>query len=439
MLKKILTSLLLIPFLFVTTTKLNAQDATTTPPADEDTVGQAIRKLQSDVSVLKRVKFSGYVQPQLQFIDSAGAPSFEGGDFPSGVNKRFRVRRAEFKTMYDNGKTQIVANIDITQSGVNIKDAYGRFTEQKWQAFSVTAGIFNRPFGWECPTSGSIIESPDRSRIVQTLFPGERDLGMQLTFQMPVASKLHPLKIEAGMFNGNGNSSTQDYDFQKDFIGHITWISASKSENINYGIGASFYSGGIVNSNKFVYHEIGTLSNGNIGWIPGDSASTNKGIISVRQYIGVDAQFSINWLPGITTIRGEFITGQQPGSSSSTKSPDKETATPAANDTYVRQLSGGNAYFLQNIWTTKWQVLVKYDWYDPNTAVSGTEIGKSGSRLTKADIKYTTIGLGLIYHWDNNVKIVAYYDMVTNESTSLSGYTKDILDNVFTLRLQYKF
>jgi phosphate-selective porin len=436
--KKLFTSLLLIPFLLAATQKLHAQE-TTPPPTDEDTIGQAIRKLQGDVAVLKRIKFSGYVQPQLQFIDSAGAPSFEGGDFPSGVNKRFRVRRAEFKTMYDNGKTQIVANIDITQSGVGIKDAYGRFTEQKLQAFSLTAGIFNRPFGWECPTSGSIIESPDRSRIVQTLFPGERDLGMQLTFQMPVSSKLHPLKIEGGMFNGNGNSSTQDYDFQKDFIGHITWISASKNENITYGIGASYYSGGIVNSNKFVWNKIGVIdTTGKIGWMV-DSTSTNKGQVSARQYIGFDAQFSINWMIGITTIRGEFISGQQPGSSSSSKSPDKETATPPAADTYVRQFSGGNVYFAQNIWTTKWQVLVKYDWYDPNTQVSGTQIGKAGSKLTKADIKYTTIGLGLIYHLDNNVKIVAYYDMVTNESTSLGGYTKDILDNVFTLRLQYKF
>jgi hypothetical protein len=48
--------------------------------------------------------------------------------------------------------------------------------------------------------------------------------------------------------------------------------------------------------------------------------------------------------------------------------------------------------------------------------------------------------LGLAYRWDANVKITAYYDMVKNEkSKSLSGFTNDVKDNVFTLRVQVKF
>jgi hypothetical protein len=56
------------------------------------------------------------------------------------------------------------------------------------------------------------------------------------------------------------------------------------------------------------------------------------------------------------------------------------------------------------------------------------------------DIKYSTLGLGLAYRWDTYVKLTAYYDMVTNETSSnLSGYGKDLKDNVFTLRMQFKF
>jgi hypothetical protein len=45
-----------------------------------------------------------------------------------------------------------------------------------------------------------------------------------------------------------------------------------------------------------------------------------------------------------------------------------------------------------------------------------------------------------LYHFDSNVKVVGYYDMVTNEtSNNLSGFTKDIKDNVFTLRVQREF
>src|ERR1041385_4669381 len=179
-------------FLLLGSGALKAQEpAMVPPPENEDTIPNTIRVLQGDVAVLKRIKFSGYVQAQYQQIDSAGAKSFAGGDFPAGVNKRFKVRRGEFKTMYDNGKTQIVANIDITQNGVSIKDCYGRFTEQWLQTFSITAGIFNRPFGWEVPTSSSAIGSPERSRVNQILFPGERDLGVMLTFQLPVTSPLH--------------------------------------------------------------------------------------------------------------------------------------------------------------------------------------------------------------------------------------------------------
>ena len=59
---------------------------------------------------------------------------------------------------------------------------------------------------------------------------------------------------------------------------------------------------------------------------------------------------------------------------------------------------------------------------------------------TATDIKYSTVGLGLTYRWDASTKLSFYYDMVTNEtSNNLSGYTKDLSDNSYTLRMQVKF
>src|SRR5436190_6790981 len=95
-----------------------------------DTLTRHVATLRQDVDFLKQIKFSGYVQAQYQWADSAGISSFAGGDFPARVDQRFKVRRAEFKTMFDNGVTQVVANIDVTQNGINIKDAYGKFSEQ---------------------------------------------------------------------------------------------------------------------------------------------------------------------------------------------------------------------------------------------------------------------------------------------------------------------
>ena len=94
----------------------------------------------------------------------------------------------------------------------------------------------------------------------------------------------------------------------------------------------------------------------------------------------------------------------------------------------------------QNIKQSKHQLVVKYDWYDPNTEVSKDDIGKSGSKLTGTDIMYSTIGIGWNYRMNTNVKFMAYYDIVTNEtSQNLSAFAKDLKDNVLTLRLQYKF
>jgi hypothetical protein len=168
------------------------------------------------------------------------------------------------------------------------------------------------------------------------------------------------------------------------------------------------------------------------------------GKIAKRQYMGADAQVSFDFPFGITTLKAEYIQGVQPGTSATSTSAGSD---PGAVDTYIRSFNGAYFYFVQNIFQTKHQIVVKYDWYDPNTKVSGDQIGKAvpgtySGQLTKTELKYSTLGVGYNYKWDNNVKITLYYDMVTNEKSvnlTSKGYWKDIPDNVFTVRFQYKF
>jgi hypothetical protein len=141
------------------------------------------------------------------------------------------------------------------------------------------------------------------------------------------------------------------------------------------------------------------------------------------------------------TIRGEYITGQQPATAASNGFYNPgATVTPL----YVRNFTGWYLQYVQNI-GLKNQFVVKYDVFDPNTDVEGNNIGAAGSNLNATDIKYSTLGLGWIYHWDTNVKFMFYYDAVTNESVNtLSGgslipYKEDLKDNVFTMRMQLKF
>ncbi len=475
----------LIFFLALPGLKSFAQEGNETPL---DTLTRSVGAIQSTLEVLNRIKLSGYIQAQFQVVDSGGAKSFAGGDFSPGVDKRFMLRRGRIKFTYDSpinekgwSTSQYVLQFDVSEKGLTIKDAYAKFTDPWTGWFSVTGGMQNRPFGYEIGYSSGSRETPERGRMSQIIFPNERDLGMMLTIQGPKISNWNWIKLEAGMFNGTGGPgqgvNASDFDKYKDFIGHLSVNRSAANETIKWGLGASYYSGGFRHDQSDTY-KAGTDSTGIKGFaIDVKKAAVDpdiNGRVRVeRNSIGADAQFSIDWAPGITTIRAEYIQGMQPATSSNSTSPvaaptdasvisytstttfdtaagklittTKATTSTPASDIYSRKFNGAYFYFLQNIAQTPFQAILKFDWYDPNTDVTGDEIGKAvkqpGFKTTNAtDLKYTTLGLGLAYRWDANVKLTFYYDMVKNEtSTNLAGYSRDLKDNVFTFRAQVKF
>ena len=425
-----------------------------------DTIATYVQKMNTSVTTLQKFKVSGYIQSQWQKADSMGIKSYSGGDFDSKMDNRFAVRRGRIKFSYTGTLSNYVLQLEATEKGVSIKDAYGNFTEPWLQAFTVTGGVFNRPFGFEVPFSSSSLESPERARFNQTLFPGEEDLGASITFQMPKTSLWNFLKFEAGYFAGNGINP--EFDKKKDFIGHIGIQKATSNEKIRFGFGLSYYNGGVYQGTKNVYK---MKKIGGVEVFSKVSADSTVGDFNKRQYFGTDAQLTFETALGLTTLRGEYIFGTQPGNDKSTTSPTsdftKVTATvkngavtvSTVPDSYLRNFNAGYICFIQSIAHTPLTFVAKYDFYDPNTKVNGNEIGQNttgtGIKATNdTDLKYTTLGLGLIYAVSSNVKITAYYDMVANEksknlkpdfSKSNSNFAKDLKDNVFTLRLQYKF
>ncbi|MEK6615967.1 MAG: porin, partial [Bacteroidota bacterium] len=331
--------------------KIQAQEI---PQNPVDTLATDVQKIQEQLGLMKKLKISGYLQTQFQVADSSGIKSFAGGDFPANVDKRFSVRRGRFKIAYDNKLTLYTIQVDVTEKGVGIKDAFVKITEPWTKSLSLQAGVFDRPFGFEISYSSSMRETPERSRLFQTIFPDEREVGAKLTFQPPKTSKWNFFKMEGGMFNGTGPKAV-DFDYQKDFIGNIGITKTNKKENINWGIRASYYNGGWRQGTSKVY-SVAKDSLGLNAFLR-DKDTANYGAIAKRQYIGADAQISVDWIAGISTLRGEYIQGQQPGTSSTTKSPDVQPTT----DTYLRNFNGYYFYFLQNIAKTKNQLVFKYD------------------------------------------------------------------------------
>ena len=396
------------------------------------------------ISRFENLRISGYMQPQFQVAQADGAQSFAGGNFSQFSRSRFMLRRARVKIDYllrsksNWPKALFTFQIDATERGVIVRDMFLRLYETHQNNFAITAGFFARPFGYEVNLGSSHRETPERGRMSQILMPGERDIGVMLAFEpQDKKNKLFHFKLDVGFFNGQGASGTTDFDSHKDFISRLT-IKPYLINNMELSGGLSFLRGGWKNGTKYVYNSGVNTNNEKVFVV--DSSESNLGRSSPRHYYGADIQHKIKHGWGETEWRAEYWFGTQPGTSTSTSNPGTlPNSNGALLPTYVRHFDGAFFYFLQNLVNYKHQLLLKYDWYDPNIKVAGNEIGRQGTNLTAADIKFYTMGFGYAFHFNPQTKIIFYYDMVRNEKTNLTGFTADLKDDVFTCRLQFRF
>lgn len=375
--------------------------------------------LENDFGKWGQLKISGYLQGQWQLAESQGVAAFgDGGSFPKNSDNRFMIRRGRIKFTYTNGIVQVVLQPDFTEKGVKIKDVYIAVTS-KDKIVGGQLGIFDRPFGYEISYSSSLRESPERSRVFLSLFPDERDAGAMLNL------KYGEFTLNAGAFNGNGVAS--ETDSYKDFIGRVAWLKTMSSARV--GIAASYYHGRVLNTTEAHYSYVK-----NEGFVRVDNAT---GTGQIRQYYGVGAQYLQQWGAGTTNLRAEFLWGRQPGTAKANNAPSGGIAS--GSDLYLRSFAGGYAILVQDIGLSKHSLVLKYDYYDPNTMVSGNQIGAQAG-TGAADIAYSTFGVGYLFRWNANLRLMAYYDMVDNEHTdNLEGFDTRIKQNVLTIRAQVKF
>jgi len=392
-----------------------------------------------------RIQISGYLQPQFQVASQEGIQSFAGGNFAPNSNNRFMIRRGRIRFDYVHldkqslPVLQFVFQFDGSERGVFIRDFWGRVWDPKWKTLAFTMGMFARPFGYEINLASADRETPERGRMSQTLMKTERDLGAMLTYEpRKPDAKLKYLRIDIGAFNGQGLTGPGEYDNYKDFIGQIYLKPYEIGEHVQLSGGVQYFNGGIAQTSKYVY-SMATDGSGT-KYFAVDSSESNINTKSPRIYSGANAQIKYLHKWGATELRGEYWQGTQTATALTTETPGTlplEGAIPSP--LYRRKFNGAFFYFLQNIINLKHQIVVKYDWYDPNTDVSGMNIGKPGSNVNFANIKYDTWGFGYIYYATPNLKFVVYYDLVHNESTQAPNFTHDVKDNVFTFRMQFRF
>ena len=399
------------------------------------------------LSIYKRfshIQITGYLQPQFQMAESEGAGSFNGGDFSPYSNNRFMLRRGRILFGYvhydklERPTVQFVFQFDGTERGVFIRDLWGRIYENRFQRFAFVAGMFARPFGYEINLASADREAPERGRMSQTLMKTERDLGVMISFEAREKSaNLKYLHIDLGVFNGQGLSGPTDYDSYKDLIGQVLLKPYPIGKQALLSGGISYYNGGLRQNSRYSY-QMGEL-NGTKTFVV-DSSIAHIGRKSPRIYYGINAQLKLLHKWGATEIRGEYWQGTQAATEFLS-----ETAgsIPMLNNNfapyYTRKFNGAFFYFLQNIINNKHQLVIKYDWYDPNTRVKNGEIGKAGSNTNIADIRFNTLGFGYIFYILPNAKMMVWYDLVKNEITQVPGFSSIARNNIFTLRFQFRF
>lgn len=403
----------------------NSEQALAQEPASIEGLTERLESLEQRVAKRERFDLSGYIQ-LYHMTGQEDAELFVGGkrEAGTGTYSRIGVRRGRAKLTYNSGIATGVLQIDLTEKGVGFKDVYLQVMLPRLGQSFLRAGVFDRHFGHEITYSSSRRESPERSQVVRTLFPNERDLGLMLTLRPSKESSLSALRLDAALMAGHGIKP--EVDSRLDFIARLSAQKALGS-TLELSGGASLYYGSVLQPTAEVYKIQGSA-------FALDKNAGAAGSYVSRVYAGVDAQLSHFSAWGLTQLRGEWILGNQPGEASSHKSPNGALLT---GPVYIRPFQGGYLTLVQDLGRSPLSAVVRYDWFDPNRKVSSGQLGTGGT--TAADVAYSTLGVGLLWRISSSLRATAYGEIIRNEtSAALSGYGVDRKDNRFTLALQYK-
>ncbi len=221
-------------------------------------------------------------------MDKFSADGLNASEAPASKD-RFYVRRGRVKATAEGANTETVIQIDATGEGVVLKDAEASIVDT-WTPLKckLTVGQFLIPFGFEIMHSSSLRAMPERSRMKNVYWTGERDRGIRLT------GHWQWLRLRAAVINGNGTQDAIYTAFDqlkaKDVVGRIG--GEFKKLPFEFAAGVSGYHGPTLK----------TLTP-----TPGPVATYDK---FNRTRVGVDAQLYVD-VPrlGQLTLRGEFERG----------------------------------------------------------------------------------------------------------------------------------
>ena len=366
---------------------------------------------EADLAKLNKIKVSGYVQAQWEYYSKDLVKT-------NDPTNTFYIRRARLKFTYEPADgVKFVIQPDFSTGNLALKDAYAVVNVPFLKDWTLWAGQFNRP-DYEVEYSSSQREVLERSRLIRTIYPGEREIGAKLEY---IGSKI-PLKFQLMVMNGNfTGANAKDVDSRKDIMARLVYSLKMPSAGLGIDFGGTGYFGGNrAKTNNYVLESNGVLD------------SINVGDYLKKQWFGAEVQVYADVLGGLA-LKGEYIAG-----TNSTASTTASTATITArkaDPNKINNFSGYYVYFIKNI-GQKNQFVAKYDFYDPNTNLSGDAAG--------SNVFYKTLTLAWQCYVNDNIRISLNYEMPQNEKSAsvknIAGVgSTQLKDNTLGIRIQAKF
>ncbi|WP_101690630.1 hypothetical protein [Dysgonomonas massiliensis] len=419
-----------IPSLFARGENYNKDTDGSTTKIEKDTIDQEVDE-PTLKKIAKNIYFSAYFQGQYQHGQKDVNRLMVGSTNENYGEKsfnRFGLRRAFFSTMYQTGIVQALLTVEVKDNkDIWFSDAFLNITDPWTNRFSLSVGSLNPNFGYELSVSPSAYELIEGTSFLYSLLPDIYDIGAQLTYRAP--EKYANLNVNLSLVGGNGVQ--RETDSRRDFVGTVT-ASTNKKKPIRLSGGFSYYNGSVYQGSENVYKMKGKefVLNSN---------PDNIGKYAKREYFDINAQLAFDTPFGLSQLRGEYVFGTQPAGGDFYDSPNSKDRP--TTDTYIRDFNGGYVYYLQQLGKklplTFWG---GYSWHDPNTKVSDNEVGQFNTNAT--DISYQTVSLGLIWFPYPAIRVQAFYEMPINEKSinlAEQGFNRNRKDNIFSLRIQYKY
>ena len=372
-------------------------------------MNEQLQTLIADVDKLKKVKFSGYLQVRYE-VAEADNDSVRVAGNPATITptnlERFYLRRSRFKLTYDHAPwSQAVLYVDAgADRQVRMLEAYAVLTDPRTSEpkHALWLGQFNVPFGYEIERSSSLREVPERSRMENVLFPGERDRGVKLASQWGTR-----LQTVLAVINGGGTGSAEfpatDPSRGKDVLGRVRALLGPVD------VAVSGYAGKAV--------------------VP----FTGPDATLSRTRVGADAQayYELPRLGG-GSLRGEAWAGHNVNADSLTAlvvrpSNANPVTLPLAGanlNHLATDFAGGYVMWVQNL-GTKFQLAGRWERFDPNVDVDHDQFERWNAAA----------------HWFHAglTRLTVAYEIPRTARPDGAGGFFDPKDNLWTLQLQHTF